>query len=200
MTERPKFEEIDVERINIREPDGTLRMTISNRTRSADPELEGTPLDRTGQRGAGLLFFNDEGRECGGLSYGGATREEASAGLFFDRHHGDQTVGIQYIEGPDDRYGSVFFVQDRPSVDRDAVIRRVTEAPDDERERILHEELGPAPMRVAMGRNQDGSSGVYVCDSHGRARIVLMVDANDTPQILMLDADGNVRFSLPPEV
>jgi hypothetical protein len=199
MTDRPKFEEIDVERINVREPDGTLRMTISNNARSADPELEGTPLDRTGSRGAGLLFFNDNGTECGGLSYGGHAREDASAGFFFDRFGGDQTVGIQYIEGPDGRYGSAFFVQDRPVVDKQAVIDRIASAPPEQHEAILHEELGPAPMRAAMGRNQDGSSGIYLLDSKGNARIVLTVDASDTPHILLLDAEGNVTYSLPPE-
>jgi hypothetical protein len=54
-------------------------------------------------------------------------------------------------------------------------------------------------MRAAMGRNQDGSSGIYLLDSKGNARIVLTVDASDTPHILLFDADGNVTFSLPPE-
>jgi hypothetical protein len=199
MTERPKFEEIDVERINVREPDGTLRLTISNKARSPDPDLEDTPFDRTGKRDAGLLFFNDIGRECGGLAYGGTQRGDAGAGLFFDRFSSDQTIGVVYTEGPQDKYGASFFVQDRPVMDRDALIARLSAVPADELEAALVKETGNAPMRVAMGRDKDGSAGVFVMDSAGRPRIMLTVDASDNPRILMLDADGNVTFSLPPE-
>ncbi len=37
QTQRTKFTEIDVERINIVEPDGNYRMVISNKTRSIGP-------------------------------------------------------------------------------------------------------------------------------------------------------------------
>ncbi len=120
----------DVERINIIEADGTLPMTLSNKARSADPTFAGTPLDRSGQREAGLLFFNDLGDECGGPAFGGSAREDATAGLLFDRFGGDQTIGIDYAEGPKG-YGASFFVRERrpelltPCVDwRSQIMRR----------------------------------------------------------------------------
>ncbi len=54
-------------------------------------------------------------------------------------------------------------------------------------------------MRVVMCKDDDGSAGVFVCDSKGQPRIVLVVDATDTPRIQILDAEGNVAFSVPPE-
>ena len=52
---RPKFEEIDVERINIVEADGKLRMTISNQERVPDPVINGNTYAgaRRGSRARG---------------------------------------------------------------------------------------------------------------------------------------------------
>ena len=199
MSDRPKFEEIDVERINIVESDGTRRMTISNNARFPDPLLEGTSLDRAGQRGAGLLFLNEEGFECGGLVYAGREREGTSAGLFFDRFHNDQVIGMQYAETPDG-YSSMFTIQDRELIDIETVAQRVAAESDDAgRASVIEEELGKAPMRVAIGRDQNGSAAIYLMDSKGKPRILMMVDASDEPTLQFLDAEGNVTFSLPPK-
>ena len=47
---------------------------------------------------AGMLFFNDEGDEVGGLTYTGRatdTTRRANAGIMFDQLNQDQTVGIE---------------------------------------------------------------------------------------------------------
>src|SRR5687767_7640344 len=108
-----KFEEIDVERINVREPDGTLRMTIAGNARTPDPLLEGTDMDRTGTRGAGLLFFTDEGFECGGLVYTGKDGE-AAASLTYDRYRTDQVIQVAYGER-DGAWEGGLVIQDRPA-------------------------------------------------------------------------------------
>src|SRR4051794_38015010 len=61
-----KFDEIDVGRINVREPNGTLRLTISNKARFPEVVIEGKTYPLRGGTGigsAGLIFFNDEGNE-----------------------------------------------------------------------------------------------------------------------------------------
>jgi len=66
-----RFDEIDVHRINVREPDGTLRMVVSNHARLPGVIVRGKenlPVDRPY---AGMLFYNDEGTENGGLVFGG---------------------------------------------------------------------------------------------------------------------------------
>jgi hypothetical protein len=85
------LDEIDVHRINVREPDGTLRMVISNHARLPGVIVrakENPPVDRPY---AGMLFYNDEGTENGGLVFGGhrnANGEVVDAGvaLSFDRY------------------------------------------------------------------------------------------------------------------
>src|SRR5437899_3096777 len=66
-----KFTEIDVERINVKEPDGTYRMVISNRPRSIGPIYKGKPFGYEGGGRPGIIFFNDEGTENGGLTFEG---------------------------------------------------------------------------------------------------------------------------------
>src|SRR5438105_313228 len=66
------FDEIDVQRINVRERDGTLRMTISNAGAAPGIIVRGKERPHPGGRqSAGILFFNEEGTENGGLIFGG---------------------------------------------------------------------------------------------------------------------------------
>src|SRR5258708_35095970 len=61
---RPHFQEIDVERINIVEPSGMLRMTISDAARSPGWVFKGKPYPGRPE-GAGMIFFNVDSEEDG---------------------------------------------------------------------------------------------------------------------------------------
>src|SRR6267142_1353736 len=67
---KQKFEEIDVERINIVEKDGKLRMVISNEARQHPGIANGKIIQRKGPRPPGMIFFNHLGDEMGGLIFG----------------------------------------------------------------------------------------------------------------------------------
>jgi hypothetical protein len=97
--QKTKFSEIDVERINIVEKDGKLKMVISNSERQHPGVIDGKTASR--KRPAGALFFNEEGDECGGFGFSGSQKDgktEAGALLAFDKFRQDQTVGIEYGE------------------------------------------------------------------------------------------------------
>src|SRR5919109_5127351 len=86
-----EFDEITVRRINVVEPDGTLRMVISNRDKFPGVIVRGKELGRNQRPGTGMLFLNDEGTENGGLIFGGqrdADGKIAKAGvsLSFDKY------------------------------------------------------------------------------------------------------------------
>src|SRR6201996_7708431 len=70
------FDEITVHRINVVEPDGTLRMTLSNKADFPGIIIKGKETPHPNRSTAGMLFFNDEGTENGGLIFGG--RKDAS--------------------------------------------------------------------------------------------------------------------------
>jgi hypothetical protein len=62
---RQKVDEIDVERINIVEKDGKLRMVISNRERQHPGITDGKLMPRPDGRAPGMLFFNHKGERNG---------------------------------------------------------------------------------------------------------------------------------------
>ena len=76
------FDEIAVHRINVVEPDGTLRMVISNHAQLPGIIVHGRerPFDRPQ---AGMLFYNDEGSENGGLIFRRASQCERRSGRFW---------------------------------------------------------------------------------------------------------------------
>src|SRR2546428_6798440 len=62
---------ITARRINIVEPDGTVRLTISNRADFPGGWRHGKEDPRPDRReAAGMLFMNDEGTELGGFIFG----------------------------------------------------------------------------------------------------------------------------------
>ena len=70
-----KFGTVTARRINIVEPDGTVRLTISNRADFPGAWNRGKEYARPDRReAAGMLFVSDEGTEQGGFHLGcGAT-------------------------------------------------------------------------------------------------------------------------------
>jgi hypothetical protein len=210
---KQKFQELDVERINIVEADGKLRMTISNRDRVPDPIINGKTFTgaRKGSKSAGIIFFNDEGDECGGLAFSGKAGErgaDAGGALLFDQFHQDQTVGIMYSQSGD-RKSAGLHVWDRPQTPADVMVDRVRAI-----ERMAGGAEKQAEMdklkqsqargefgahRVFVGNGADGSSGLTIADRFGKNRIVLVVDDKNAAHLRFLDVSGKVVQSVPAE-
>src|SRR5215469_14706583 len=105
-TQKAKFDQIDVQRINVWEPDGTLRMVISDKARFPGLIIRGKEYPHPRSQ-AGMLFFNDEGTENGGLIFGGYRDKDgkiidSGGSLSFDQYEQDQIV---QIEGSHDSTG-----------------------------------------------------------------------------------------------
>lgn len=204
QTRNQKFEEIDVERINIVEKDGKLKMVISNAERQHPGTIDGRTLAR--KRPPGMLFFNEMGDECGGLSFNGSPKDgkgSASALLAFDRFRQDQTVGIQYGESNGQYYAGLR-VWDRPEtslgpvIDKLVEIEKMKDGPEKtEAMQKLREMAGGAAERVMIGRDREQAAVVRLSDAKGKPRIKLYVDAAGVPKLDFLDETGKVTFSLP---
>ena len=124
-SEPTKFEEIDVERINVIEKDGQLRLVIANRERSPGLVLKGETYGQPGNR-PGLIFYNDEGVENGGLIFGGKKQNDdyqAGASLTFDQYNQDQVVALQYIDRNGKRFQGLTIL-DRPDLPLWEVVER----------------------------------------------------------------------------
>jgi hypothetical protein len=197
--------EITVERINVVDANGTLRLVISNKDRMHPGLMDGKVIDRP-RPVAGLLFFNDEGDEVGGLTITGQQRDgerRANAGLMFDQLKQDQTIGLSYAEGNGQRTAGlqVWDRSERPLSElieqlnaanrisdpneRDAAIKKVREA-------------APAgPRRVFVGKNADRAASVSLADAAGKPRLTLTVDASGNPRIEFLDENGKIVDRIP---
>lgn len=213
QTQRQKIQELDVERINIIEPDGKLRMTISNKERFPDPVVNGRSLAgaRHGAKTAGVLFFNDDGDECGGLAFSGKQaggQAQAGADLMFDQYHQDQTVGIAYSQSGD-RKSAGLHVWDRPDIPLGTLfekmqgIRNMPEGAEKQaelgkmNEAAARGELGA--HRLFVGKADDGSTGLTIADRLGKNRISLIVAGDNTAHLQFRDASGKIVYSVPPE-
>src|SRR3546814_15107032 len=101
------FDEISVKRIDIVEPDGKYRLVLANSERFPGLFMEGKEYKHHSRDGGGMLFFNDEGDEVGGLTFASNTvgdKRQARGSLMFDPYKQDQTVGIQYREANGKRH------------------------------------------------------------------------------------------------
>ncbi len=163
------FDEIDVRRINVREPDGTLRLVISNRARLPgviERGKEHPPVDRPQ---AGLLFYNDEGTENGGLVFGGhrsAKGDVTDSGgmLTFDRYAGSQIIQLAGVHDSANH-----------------IVGLIVSDTDDRRKR-----------RVFVGHDKEGVARVALMDGNGRPRIMLQVTSDGEPSLSFLDGTGKV--------
>lgn len=199
------FGEINVARINVKDADGTLRMVISNKDRMHPGVMDGVTIERP-RPVAGMLFFNDEGDEVGGLTYTGRATEtsrRANAGIMFDQLNQDQTIGISYSE-TDGRRTAGFNVWDRADSPLSDLIKQLNEAnrmtdtaARDARLAAIRASAPPGPRRVFVGKNADRSATVSLADADGRPRLRLTVDAAGNPRIEFLDEAGKVVTRIP---
>lgn len=62
------FDQITVHRINVVEPDGTVRMVLSDKAEFPGAYFMGKEYPRSDRKATGMLFNDDEGTETGGIS------------------------------------------------------------------------------------------------------------------------------------
>ncbi|MEZ5428231.1 MAG: hypothetical protein R2747_18320 [Pyrinomonadaceae bacterium] len=177
-TSKPKnFDEINVHRINILEPDGTLRFVLSNRNRFPGTYIKGKEEPRSDRPTGGIIFLNDEGSETGGLIWGGSRDEKGNVKshghLSFDQYMATQVFAVSAFEEDGERASRMTFTdwRDRPG------------------------ETGK--NRLRLGKFEDKTVGIEIKDGEGRNRIIIKTDAGGNPSIRFLDAEGKETFSLP---
>jgi hypothetical protein len=196
-TAKPHFAEIDVERINIVESDGRVRLTISNAERSPGWVFSGKPVPGRPKQ-AGMIFYNDEGEENGGLIFGGKKvdgKVESFGHLSFDQYDEDQDMALEYSERNGKRATGLQF-NDRPDTpiralyDRQQAIAKLPDGPaKDSAVRALRAGFA---NRLFVGRSDQKTSIVQLSDAANRPRLRLTVDSAGTAMIEFLDETGKV--------
>lgn len=202
---RVRFEEIDVERINVVEPDGRLRMVIANRAKTPGPIERGVPFGYPAGRRAGMLYYNDEETEAGGLIVSGKKEADGSAtavgSLTFDQFDQDQNIALQYVEnGGRRRTGLAFSEYPATTTSREWSARfdsaRALTDTAVRRRRIAELRAMGSRGRLWIGRTFDGDAMVDLADAAGVSRLRLLVDSAGEARIQFLDTKGGVRGEL----
>lgn len=204
-TSQKRFEEIDVERINIVEKDGKLRLVISNKERQHPGVVDNITFeDRIGKRPPGLMFFNEKGDELGGLVFDGNTDKGQGGSLTFDRFRGDQTIQFLHDEDPSGRYFAGIKMNDQniPLADLLAKQKEIGTLSSKEAQDKAWQEMKDQGLitteRLRLGRERDKSSVIHLKDEKGRSRIELKVEASGIATLIFLDELGKVIYRLPP--
>ena len=206
QNKKQKFEEIDVERINIVEKDGRLRMVISNQERQHPGIVNGRVIVRKGPRPPGIIFFNHLGDEMGGLIFGENGGNGHFGSFTFDKVRNDQTMGFRYLESDNGTYQSGLEMWQQPNIPSDVMLTKYEAANKiaDEAKRkaalqamIDNNEL--TTNRLFLGKRRDNSTMLVMCDIKGKPRIRMQVAPDGTPRLEFLDQAGKVIYSLPEE-
>lgn len=200
------FEQIDVQRINIVNPDGKIRMVISNRPKFPGSYVKGVEYPRGDRGSAGMVFMNDEGTEMGGLIFGGSKSNDGAVEQFghlsFDQYMQDQVFAISAGEGAGQRV-STMRVSDRgdyPLTESLELEEKTRNLPPDQRtaewRKFFSTHTGNHE-RIEFGRVQDKSVVLKMKDTKGRDRLIVQVAADGSPTITFLDERGKTISRLP---
>lgn len=173
------LDELTVRRINIVDQDGKTRMVIANAERFPDPFARGKSVKRSIHTSAGLVFYDANGQEAGGLATAKNANGNDMVALILDYgYQPTDGIGIVKIESADGKsYAAGLTVADR---------RPYVAGPIESSEGI---------SRIWLG-NQNRNAALEVTDSKGNTRIRVGVDDQDVPVIEVLDADGKLDTRL----
>ena len=195
-----KFDTIDVQRINVREPDGTLRLAISNHALIPGLIYGGREYPHPNRPEAGMIFYNGQGDENGGLVFDGGLKDgkPTNGGSFtFDRWHQDQTLQLISTEDGGERRAGLA-INDRPDqpMDIEAGLRVRTMKPGPDRDALAVKAGFSNARRAWLGRSANGTVALVLSDPQGRPRLTMGVGADGEPSVEMRDAAGKVTRTL----
>jgi len=202
QAQRTRFEVIDVERMNIVEKDGKVRIVLSNKARFPGLMVRGqeNPYPRDV---AGIVFINEDGTESGTLAT--ETRRTsgdfgAYSGVRWGNFAQGQGVGMLYDDDNGQREAGVF-ITDAPTtaapqlLERGKAVQQMAEGPAKARA-TAELRRAEGPKRITVARMKDQSAAVELSDLQGKPRLRLVVDRAGAPRVDFLDATGRVTRTL----
>jgi hypothetical protein len=200
------FDTIDVQRINVREADGTMRMAISNKAEFPGAIFKGKEYPHASRADtAGMIIFDDEGTENGGLIFGGQTGPDGKVSSFghlsFDQYMQDQVVNFEQGEHDGHRAAGLS-INDMPDAPMDIENLSKLESMKDGPEKAaiikkLVESGAGGHARMFVGK-REGVAMLNMRDAAGKERVRMQVTPAGDASIEFLDADGKVARTITP--
>lgn len=201
-----RFKTINAERINIKEKNGILKAALSN---SAGFN-EGQRAEQGKVRLSGLMFYNEEGQETGGLVYLGKAipgGQDADVTLTFDQYNQDQNVYLHHVEHKDSLGLSIedgLTINARPDwkgiKEEYSIYNEMDKLPSHEREVLKLKSLqaGKISTRRAFYGVRRGTknnepyddAGLFLKNKWGNDAIKIYVDKDNKPHFEIYDSLG----------
>ncbi|WP_122466265.1 hypothetical protein [Brevundimonas lutea] len=170
------FDRLTAQRIDIVEPDGTLRAVLTSDAATPGPIIDG----REGTRNmpvSGLILFDHEGDEIGGYASGRNAQGDIMVHTM-DFGQSEALASFRRIDA--EGRGSVgIFLNDQPPAD------------------MLSREATQIDWGRIKLQTPERNAEILMTDTQQRPRIRLVVDAEDNARIEVLDAQGGVVFRAP---
>ncbi|MCR8559664.1 hypothetical protein KXD93_18555 [Mucilaginibacter sp. BJC16-A38] len=194
------YKEITAERINIVEKTGRLRMVISNKERQHPGRMDDKDLP-TRDRPAGMIFFNDDGDEDGGLVYDG-NKNGASMTYSFDQYKNDQIMQLQYDQEKDQgkmvrSYGlNMWDRKDEFTLSKQLAyydsLQKLNDTVAFKAGIAKLKAAGNTHQRLFVGKNTKGEVGLFLNDANGKPRLNIYINKDNQPVIETLNEKGEV--------
>jgi hypothetical protein len=209
-----KFGTIDVERINIVESDGTVKMIITNVEQfpNGTTTVNDIVLNKNRKKRSGMLFFNEDGLENGGLIYDGSKNENghiSGLSLTYDRYDGDQVMQLLTTDearGDERRVSSKLTFHDRTAnlsrEETDKIMAEIDSIKDKKIRRQKYKEyadqglIGATP-RIMLGKTRSQNNGLFLFGDNGEMKAMFYVDKDNNVKLEVYDDQGKVTNSWP---
>src|SRR5262245_12033271 len=163
---KQKLDELTVERLNLVEKNGQLIAVMANQDRLPDPIANGKTFKT--ERPPGMIFYNGEGDECGGLVFGASSGARARAGdrygayggFTLDQYQQSQAIGLIYNDHSGSREVALK-VWDRPEtpisefVEKGQAISKMPDGPEKQAARQRLRQADLSPTRIFVGKNKE---------------------------------------------
>lgn len=203
--EEKSIDEIIAKKITIVGEDNLPRMVLSNENRQHSGRMNGKEWPKR-VRPSGIIFFNNQGDECGGLVY--QTKEKDGniiSGMSFtmDNYKDDQVVQIlndEYYANGKAYVQRGININQYPTGtnidDRNKKIEAINTIADEKERKLKLQELFEkegAVNRVFLGRTKGNSSGLFLSGPDGKPKMMIYVDEKGNPKIQTFNAKGEVK-------
>ncbi len=167
----PTFDTLTVQRINVVDPDGKLRLVIANGAQLPGAILHGKTYPRSISNGAGLLFYDTKGDETGGVATAKLGNDDVTNFTFDCTYQTTDCIRIWKQESTDGaRLRESFDIYDR-------------------RPYTGRVESTQGVQRITLS-DENQNAQLLISDPQGRPRIRIGVNKAGEPSLVMLSPDG----------
>jgi hypothetical protein len=199
------FDELIVKKLTVIGEDNLPRMVLSNENRQHSGRMNGKEWAKR-ERPSGIIFFNNQGDECGGLVYQAKVKEgKTISGMSFtmDNYKDDQVLQIlndeYYAEGKTfiERGISINQFPEGTNIDdRNKKLEELKAIKDDKERKSKTRELlqkEGSVNRLFIGRTKGNSSGLFLSGPDGKPKMMIYVDEKGNPKIQTFNEKGEIK-------